>query len=776
MDQKTMRDLETKCIQESPPGCTAACPVHVDARALIAAVQQEDFAAGAKILKRAVPFPRIISRICDEPCQAQCKRGEAGDPIAINALERICIEYGGHWEQKLLPVSKKDKKAAVVGGGLSGLTVALELARRGYTAVIYEKEVFLGGSIRSLPGEKLPRELVEADLLQVEKHPLIEVIFHTAVGSEGSPSLADLCQQFDAVYLGTGEGDDTLWGPATDEHGKLIVDPITLQTDHPRVFAGGTLILGPAKKSPIASISHGMRAANSIVRFFQNASLTADRDKEGPYPTVLYTNIEGVIPANRVIPGDARQGYNKEEAVREARRCLQCECMECVKNCEYLAHYGSYPKRYVREIYNNLSIVMGMRHANRMINSCSLCGLCQAVCPNGLNMGEICQEARKLMVQTGKMPPSAHEFALRDLLFSTGDRFVLHRHQPGFTTSSVLFFPGCQLSASKPHYVQKLYELLCAKISGGVGLSLGCCGAPAQWAGQEELFRETLENIKKEWLNLGSPHVITGCPTCYSIFQREIPEIAVETIWTVLDRLGVPEEIGGTVSPRGPGVFAVHDACTTRYDQELQDSVRRIAIKLGYQVVELDRSRDTTDCCGYGGLMSFANQEIARQVRRRRVAESELDYLVYCAMCRDNYAKEGKKVFHLLDLLFGDRELTGGEKGPGFSQRQENRAKLKKSLLRELWGERVAGEQTGIKLIIPEHVQEILEERMILEEDLQAVIAQAESTGSKFKNIEKNTFIAYFRPVTVTYWVEYSPEGDGFLVHNAYCHRLQIEG
>lgn len=772
MDQKIMRELEAKCIQESPPGCTAACPVHVDARALVAAVQKEDFAAGAKILQQAVPFPRIISSICEEPCQAQCKRGEVGDPIAINALEKICIEQGGSLEHKLLPVIEKDKRVAVIGGGLSGLTVALELARKGYPVTIYEQEAVLGGSVRQIFPEKLPLEFIEADLKQVEEHPLIEINFQWRVGSEGAPSLAELSREFDAVYLGTGEGDALTLNLARDGEGKLLLDPLTFQTSDPKVFAGGTLVLGLTGTSPITSISHGKRAANSIARLLQNASLTADREKEGPYPTALYTNIKGVAPAKRITPADSLQGYTRAEAVLEAKRCLQCECLECVKACEYLAHYGSYPKRYVREIYNNLSIVMGMRHANKMINSCSLCGLCKEVCPNGLNMGEICQAARKLMVETGKMPPSAHEFALRDFRFSTGEQFALNRHQPGFTTSSVLFFPGCQLSAAKPHYVRKIYDLLCAKIPGGVGLSLGCCGAPAQWAGREELFQETLEKLAAEWQGLGSPQIITGCPTCYSIFKVEIPEASIETIWTVLDQLGVPGTIGETLSPR---VFAVHDACTARNEPELQDSVRRIVQKLGHQVVELERSRETTDCCGYGGLMSFANKEVTQKVRQRRVAENEADYLAYCAMCRDNYAKEGKRVFHLLDLLFGDEELTGADKGPGFSKRQENRARLKKSFLQELWGEAVA-EEKGINLVIPEEVQQLLEERMILEEDLQAVITYAESTGSKFKNTEKNTYIAYFRPVTVTYWVEYSPEGDGFLVHNAYCHRLKIDG
>ena len=34
--------------------------------------------------------------------------------------------------------------------------------------------------------------------------------------------------------------------------------------------------------------------------------------------------------------------------------------------------------------------------------------------------------------------------------------------------------------------------------------------------------------------------------------------------------------------------------------------------------------------------------------------------------------------------------------------------------------------------------------------------------------------MACYRPVSVTYWVEYSPRGDGYAVHNAYSHRVQI--
>jgi Fe-S oxidoreductase len=163
-----------------------------------------------------------------------------------------------------------------------------------------------------------------------------------------------------------------------------------------------------------------------------------------------------------------------------------------VKACEYLAHYGSYPKRYVRQIYNNDCVVMGARMLNRMVNSCALCGLCETVCPEKTGMGEVVREARQSLVKKGKMPPSAHDFALRDMAFSGSEHFALARHAPGQRSSGALFFPGCQLCSSSPDHVARIYEHLLQRIPGGVGLHLGCCGAPADWAGRQDLFREAL--------------------------------------------------------------------------------------------------------------------------------------------------------------------------------------------------------------------------------------------------------------------------------------------
>ncbi|MEG6511685.1 4Fe-4S dicluster domain-containing protein [Desulforamulus ruminis] len=768
MEQKELRELEDKCIQEHPPACTAACPIHVDARSFIAQMAKGDFIAAYKIMQKTMPFPGILSRICDHPCQDFCKRKEAGDPIAIAALEKACVQITDAGPAKMMALPKKNKKVAVAGSGLSGLTVAFDLAKKGYWVVIFEAGERLGGRLWEISEDYLPPQVITDELAILNKLG-VEVLLNKEVGKD--IALTTLCKEYDAVYLGLGaEGHS--FDLQSDDQGKIEVDPVTFATSREGVFAGGGLRAAGERYSPVGSVADGRRAAISIDRYLQGVSLTASRDHEGPFTTRLYTNVGGVEPLAAVPMVHPGQFYTRHEAMQEADRCLQCQCLECVKVCDYLAHYKGYPKRYLREIYNNESIVKGIHHANKMINSCSLCGLCAEVCPQGLNMGEVIKSARERMVARGKMPPSAHDFPLRDMEFSNSKKFALTRNQPGTGSSRYLFFPGCQLSASSPDHMEKVYTYLGEKLDGGVGLMLRCCGAPAEWVGQKSLFQAGREEIIKQWQEMDRPRVIVACSSCYHIYKTYLPEINLLSLWEIYHEFGLPE-----LPDRDFGRLAIHDACTTRHEKTIHDSVRGLLQQMNCPIEELPLSRETAQCCGFGGLMAFANPELAKEVTQRVTEESDADYVTYCAMCRDRFAARGKPALHLLDLIYGgDAKDPSLRQGPSYSQRRENRARLKNKLLKEVWRETVAEEKgyQTIPLIISEKIRELMEDRLILVEDLQRVIEFAERTGKKMYHHQTGHFLAYYKPVSVTYWVEYTPRKDGFVVHNTYCHRMEI--
>jgi len=781
MDQQRLHQLERQCIQSEPAACVAACPLHVDARAMVAAAARGDLTEARRILAHAVPFPRAIARCCDAPCEVACVRGEVGGAIRVGELERAAVTYGEGAAAAAARRREKRGRVAVVGAGLCGLGAALDLARKGYAVTVFDEREGPGGRARDVAGDVLPPADLEADCAVVTAAGA-ELVLATRVELErggAATVLQALAPGFDALLLATGSGtadSGRALGLAVDEEGRVITDPVTFATSEAGVYAAGGLLRPSAPWSPVTSIAEGRRAAISIDRQLQGVSLGASRGDRGAYETRLVVDLEGVPPVPPLAPDDPRHGYTREEAAAEAGRCLQCECLQCVRVCPYLEAYGGYPGEYARRIYNNLTVTRGRgtRKANKMIDSCSLCRLCFEVCPTDLDMAEVIREARREMVRQDRMPASAFGFALRDLELAVDESSSLARHAPGTDTSEAVFFPGCQLSASDPAHVERAYAHLRERYSPHTGLVLHCCGAPADWAGRGALFDETLDGLRELLEGLGSPRVILACPTCQTVFGSRMPEVETVSLWEVLRETGLPEGAAGAGAGRR---VAVHDACTARYQPDVQRAARELVEACGYQVDELELTRERTTCCGFGGLMLYADHEMADRVVERRVAEGDADYVAYCAMCRDRFAARGKRALHLLDLVFAEPyDRRAERRGPGLTQRSEERAALKRRLLAAVWHEgEGAGPHWRDDLVLSPEVEELLEERCIRPEEAHQVILRAEATGDRFVEPATGHRLASLTIGCVTYWVEYSPADGRSVVHSAYSHRMQVK-
>jgi Fe-S oxidoreductase len=776
MEQDTLREWEHKCIQEEPPECTAACPIHLDARLFVKEMGRGDREAAFKVLAKTMPFPGILGRICDHPCEQKCKRGEVEAPIAIGLLERSCVEHAtGKVRVQLLP--RREHTIAVVGSGLAGLTTAWDLLRKGFRVTIFEQNDWLGGTLWDLPEELLPREVIPAELavLEVLKADIRLNQALDATLFEG------ICGEYDAVFIDRESIARCNLPLQRNSSGEITIDAATGATSRERVFAGGgTRSYGDY--SPINETLQGRKGALSIERCIQNANMAAGRDNDGPFQTRLFTSLAGIDPIPRVQPENDATGYSEAEAQAEAGRCIQCECLECVKVCFYLERYQGYPKKYARQVFNNERVIYGAAHTkNQFVNSCSTCGLCETVCPNNFYMGDLCLQARRTMNEQKLMPLSFHEFALQDMAHSSGERFALGCHQPGTESSAWLYFPSCQLCSTSPGEVLSSYRYLRERLSGGVGIMLGCCGAPAHWAGCDDLFNDAMAALRTQWEQLGKPRVITACSTCQSLFREHLPGMEAVSLWKIIEEYGLPLESCTTART----TVTIADPCITRHDREIQESVRRIVGSIGMAVAEFPLNGEKPECCGYGGLMFNANPMLARDVITRRLSEEDTpavrhDHIAYCAMCRDKLAAGGKRVSHLIEHLFPT--VAGGDPAArgwiSWSQRRTNRARVKQGILREL-GEKGAGPMESYENILLEITAEVrrrIDERRILEDDIRKVIEHAEQSGQRLRNNDNGQYRAYHRAENVTFWVDYTP-GDGlFTVHNAYCHRMNIVG
>ncbi len=247
------------------------------------------------------------------------------------------------------------------------------------------------------------------------------------------------------------------------------------------------------------------------------------------------------------------------------------------------------------------------------------------------------------MVRENRMPASAHWFALAEMRSAAGETALL-RHAPGKTASRVIFFPGCQLAGIRPKQTLGLYALLLDR-NDATGIWLDCCAAPAHWAGREEEFKTMLSRLQDELEHHGSP------PGAHSLFNLPADLQGTPTGNRDGFRLGDWPKLLLARPIRQPNALALTDPCTSRHDEETRQAVRTLLAAMGQDLAPLAMSGELTECCGFGGLMDNADPGLARKVAAARARQSDAVFLTYCAMCRDQLAKTGKGVLHLLDLL-----------------------------------------------------------------------------------------------------------------------------
>ncbi len=742
ISREEMEGMVARCVYEEPPFCNAACPLKLDTRAMLKAAAAGDFKKALQLYEKAAPFPLILSMGCEAPCEEKCRLCEVGDGIAIRDVEAAVARFGQVSKLGGIFRTKKKKTVAVLGSGLFPLFLAGELEKKAYPTTVFceqaDTEGFLRGAAPFLDDEAFALELKRL------KGKDISFVF----GCEITEALLEEKRADFDVICASESAAQRLFPDAVPDVALMIIE-------------SENLVTGPGE-GVMAAAFGAKKAALTVDRLAQNLDPRNMRGNEGAVESRLYTDLAAAEVLCRVKKQGS--GYTAAEAAEEAKRCIQCHCEECMKSCAYLLHYKKYPGLLAKEIYNNTQIIMGDHQLNKPMNACTLCGQCTAVCPNGFDMAHVCAVARRNMVSTDKMPLAPHEFALMDMLFSNGEAF-LSRPQPGYQSCRYVFFPGCQAAAIAPETVKAAYLDLCGRLDGGVALILGCCGAICDWAGRYELQDSTREFLLRELAKLGDPTIIAGCPTC----RKELAESVggeVRGIWDVLEEIGLPEGAHGLERPA-----ALHDSCGARGDRQTQQTIRRLAAKLGVELVETEFSGDRSPCCGYGGLSAYANPEVADEITQKALERTDAPYVSYCMACRDRFARQGRESRHILELVYG----TDAGAPPDISEKRYNRLSLKRELLWELWQEETAEMKLDYQLDYTEEARERMDSRMILTDDVIAVLNDFRMTGEAILDSETGFMVARKRIGNATFWVQFTETGENaYLVHGAYSHRMNV--
>ena len=278
--------------------------------------------------------------------------------------------------------------------------------------------------------------------------------------------------------------------------------------------------------------------------------------------------------------------------------------------------------------------------------SCAACGYCEHVCPKDISFKDHFAQ-RKVELA----PSELKNFGYRAVNFHQ----VLSFSKPLTTIkkfsktdySHMAFMPGCALSSYSPKLVESIINHL-QRVSPGMGVLMQCCGKPTRVLADLGRFDGFYSVLEKDIARLGATTIVTACENCYMSLKTHSPHVKTISLYEWLDQMGIPECSFEEAKP-----VALHDPCPTRHEHALHESVRSLLKKMKLSYEEFKYNRDTTQCCGSGGMLELTNPKLAREQMVSRANQTQCETIVsYCQECARSMSRGGKKGVHILDLLF----------------------------------------------------------------------------------------------------------------------------
>ena len=366
-------------------------------------------------------------------------------------------------------------------------------------------------------------------------------------------------------------------------------------------------------------------------------------------------------------------------------------------NCPAVSRYNFHAYSGSGKLISALSLLEGrIDYSDRllhMIYNCMLCGSCDLSCRIGtqIELWEILHELRVKCFADGKAPLPEHQPILQSI--ADYDNVWLQPRSrrtawakglgirdlgKGGEKARVLYFAGCNYSFD-PALVEvaRTTASLFTKADldfGILGKAERCCASPAYMIGDTALYERYARDNIEQFNRLGVETVVTSCAGCYGIFKSKYPRLGIQMDFEVLHAVELLDRQlkEGSLIPKkeAPMKVTYHDPChlgrlsepreasegrelhflgtltMKEVDKVLgfggifdapRDVIRSVP---GVSLVEMERVREYSWCCGSGAGVKSAFPDFALWTARERLAEarsSGAEALVTCCpWCQKN--------------------------------------------------------------------------------------------------------------------------------------------
>jgi Fe-S oxidoreductase len=195
----------------------------------------------------------------------------------------------------------------------------------------------------------------------------------------------------------------------------------------------------------------------------------------------------------------------------------------------------------------------------------------------------------------------------------------------------LVFAPGCALMIYKPELAGKIHKYL-NEAFGEMEMLLTCC--------------QHNPNLPE------NTRVINVCPGCDMRFGKDYKGVSTISLWELINEnsfFDFPDYEGRSLS--------IIDACPTRDEERVQNSIRALLIKMNIRLVEPKNTRKESTCCGDVYYGSMPTDKVKEIMTEKALEMPVNDIVVHCVFCIVAVCNGGKNPKYIADLLFNEDSI-----------------------------------------------------------------------------------------------------------------------